>query len=242
MNIAIVDLDGTISDDRHRAHLKGDWDAYNALCESDPVMNRYIIDDNLAAGRTIVILTARPQNYNAITRAWLNKHWPGDAEHFWVVMRPEGDRRSSPELKVERFEHHALRWEDVREVWDDRKDVCRVIAAKLEEYGNENFMFGHVSYPPEASPSGVPAILRAMAATFEERNAVYGSNYLTVAPTIKALFPAGVPSELVTTNRWHLFELLVVKLSRFAVSELTHVDSIHDAAVYAAMIEGDLQR
>jgi hypothetical protein len=38
-------------------------------------------------------------------------------------------------------------------------------------------------------------------------------------------------------NKWHLFELMVVKLTRFANSGLTHQDSIHDLAVYAAMVE-----
>lgn len=80
-------------------------------------------------------------------------------------------------------------------------------------------------------------ILREAAATFQERNAVYGSNYRMVAPIMKVLWPQGVPSALVTTHRWHLFELMVVKMSRFAISGLTHQDSIRDLAVYAAMVE-----
>lgn len=85
--------------------------------------------------------------------------------------------------------------------------------------------------------SDVPSILRGAAATFEERNAVYGSNYTMVAPVMKVLFPNGVPPDLVTTHRWHLFELMIVKLSRFAISGLTHQDSIRDLTVYAAMVE-----
>lgn len=83
-------------------------------------------------------------------------------------------------------------------------------------------------------------ILEAMAATFRERNAVYGSNYKMVAPLVRALFPNGVPPELVVTDQWHLFELKLVKLSRFAISNLTHMDSIHDDGVYSAMIESIL--
>lgn len=92
---------------------------------------------------------------------------------------------------------------------------------------------------------GAPAktagdILEAMAATFRERNAVYGNNYKMVAPLVRALFPNGVPPELVVTDQWHLFELKLVKLSRFAISNLTHMDSIHDDGVYSAMIESIL--
>lgn len=83
-------------------------------------------------------------------------------------------------------------------------------------------------------------ILDQMADTFRQRNAVYGDNYRMVAKLVKVLFPQGVPSELVVTDQWHLFELKLVKLSRFAISGLTHIDSIHDDAVYAAMIESIL--
>lgn len=83
-------------------------------------------------------------------------------------------------------------------------------------------------------------ILAEMADTYRERNAVYGSNYKMVAPMVSVLFPNGVPPEVVTTHQWHLFELMLVKLSRFAISNLTHMDSIHDAAVYGAMIEAIL--
>ena len=83
-------------------------------------------------------------------------------------------------------------------------------------------------------------ILDQMADTFRQRNAVYGDNYRMVAKLVKVLFPQGVPSELVVTDQWHLFELKLVKLSRFAISGLTHIDSIHDDAVYSAMIESIL--
>lgn len=83
----------------------------------------------------------------------------------------------------------------------------------------------------------VPDLLRSAAATFEERNKTYGQNYLNVAPVMKALFPQGVPKDLPLQTEWHLFELLVVKLTRLATSNITHLDSAHDAIVYAAMIE-----
>ena len=83
-------------------------------------------------------------------------------------------------------------------------------------------------------------ILDQMADTFRQRNAVYGDNYRMVAKLMKVLFPNGVPSEVVFSDQFHLFELKLVKLSRFAISGLTHIDSIHDDAVYAAMLESIL--
>lgn len=81
-------------------------------------------------------------------------------------------------------------------------------------------------------------ILRGMARTFEERNRVYGDNYRMVGQVMKALFPNGIT--LLSSDDYdvyHLFELKIVKLTRFAISGLSHRDSIHDDAVYSAMIE-----
>jgi|TARA_R100001015_G_C4629178_1_gene189825 hypothetical protein len=81
-------------------------------------------------------------------------------------------------------------------------------------------------------------ILLSMAETFRERNKIYGDNYKSVGEVMMALFPDGIElSSKDQFNKWHLFELMVVKLTRFANTNLSHKDSIHDAAVYAAMVE-----
>lgn len=81
-------------------------------------------------------------------------------------------------------------------------------------------------------------ILQEMADTYRERNKVYGDNYKRVGEVMMALFPQGVKVESAHEfNVWHLFELMIVKLTRFSNSELSHLDSIHDCAVYAAMVE-----
>jgi len=90
---------------------------------------------------------------------------------------------------------------------------------------------------PKRSPT-VPEILEAAAETYRARNAIYGDNYKNTGAVMRALFPDGV--KLVTEddfNRWCLFELVIVKLTRFTNSGLTHIDSMHDTAVYAAMLE-----
>lgn len=86
-------------------------------------------------------------------------------------------------------------------------------------------------------PITADQVLHDAASTYAERNAVYGSNYRMVGPIMRILFPQGVPAELLGSDQFHLFELAVVKLSRLAISNLTHVDSARDASVYCAMIE-----
>lgn len=112
-----------------------------------------------------------------------------------------------------------------------RRDNADAFQAILDELGPTR----RDKEPRE--PRDPADILAEGAATFRERNALYGSNYRMVAPMVRVLFPDGVPPELVTRHEWHLFELMLVKLSRFAISRLRHVDSVHDLMVYAAMIE-----
>lgn len=81
-------------------------------------------------------------------------------------------------------------------------------------------------------------ILASAAETFRERNQTYGENYRNIGPVLATMFPAGVTLKTAEDfQRFHYAVLLVVKLTRWASSGLTHIDSIHDAAVYAAMAQ-----
>ena len=85
-------------------------------------------------------------------------------------------------------------------------------------------------------------VLSEMAKTFKAKNKVYKDNYKMVARIVRAMWPDGVPSRLVMTEHWHLFELKLVKLARFVNSDLTHIDCIHDDGVYSAMIEAIISK
>jgi hypothetical protein len=81
-------------------------------------------------------------------------------------------------------------------------------------------------------------ILQAAAETFRERNAVYKDNHVKVGEMMAALFPDGITLKNASDfQRWHLFELMIVKITRFVNGNMEHHDSIRDIAVYAAMIE-----
>lgn len=82
--------------------------------------------------------------------------------------------------------------------------------------------------------------LRKQADLFQERNAVYKDNFKMVGQLMKVMFPDAPPA-LETAddyNRWHLFELAIVKLSRYAIhyNNGGHPDSIDDMIVYLAMV------
>lgn len=101
---------------------------------------------------------------------------------------------------------------------------------------------------PEAQLPTVKALL-SMAETFKARNAQYKDNYKLVGRIMEVLHgkDAPVPAASLLNNAsdfdvWHLYELIIVKLTRFANSGLIHKDSIHDIAVFAAMIDGILDQ
>lgn len=84
-------------------------------------------------------------------------------------------------------------------------------------------------------------IMTKMAETFLGRNSIYGDNYKNVGKVMNALFPEGMQlSSSADFELFHLFELIIVKLTRFANGNLQHRDSIHDAGVYSSMIESIL--
>lgn len=237
MKIAIFDLDGCLADDRRRrkwlpAHGtdKPDYDQYHSDCVRDPLINGDVVRHHQGLGHHLLFLTARPQKYLHSTLRWLNDNF-GEFDRFTLLMRPDNDHTPSPLLKVQMFEEDGeFQWSDVVAAYDDREDVLEAYAAK----GASGCKV--LTFP---TPT-VPEIMRDMASTFEERNRVYGSNYKMVGPIMKILFPEGVPPEVLHSDQFHLFELKIVKLSRFAISGLTHLDSIHDDAVYSAMIESIL--
>lgn len=81
-------------------------------------------------------------------------------------------------------------------------------------------------------------ILQAAADTFRERNAVYASNHEKVGEIMNVLFPHGVHlNSALAFERWHIFELIIIKLTRFVNADMSHKDSVRDIAVYAAILE-----
>ncbi|QBQ72380.1 haloacid dehydrogenase-like superfamily protein [Serratia phage MTx] len=90
----------------------------------------------------------------------------------------------------------------------------------------------------EPKPKTAADVLAEMADTFRERNAVYKDNAAKVGEVMAVLFPDGVTLRTVADHKfYHLFELLIVKLTRFTNSGLKHEDSLHDLTVYGAMLE-----
>jgi uncharacterized HAD superfamily protein len=99
----IVDIDGTISDCRHRMHHilkdKKDWDAFHAEIHLDqPIQPVASIVRSLQPLSFIIICTGRPVEYRKQTLEWLDKHKIRANELF---MRCTGDYRPADIVKEE---------------------------------------------------------------------------------------------------------------------------------------------
>lgn len=85
---------------------------------------------------------------------------------------------------------------------------------------------------------GVEAILGEALETYRARNAAYLYNAEKVGKVMEAMFPDGVTLKGAGDfHMFHLFELMMVKATRFANSGLKHTDSMRDCGVYSFMCE-----
>lgn len=124
----------------------------------------------------------------------------------------------------------------------DKADKAEEPKAIGPERGTDGCLYPILNGENKEPKQTAADILAAAAETFRERNGVYKDNALVVGKVMEALFPKGVALKTEEDYHiWHLFEILIVKLTRFTNSGMHHEDSIHDLMVYAAMIEPLIQ-
>ncbi len=140
----IWDLDGTLADDRARAHYveveqgrKRDWQSYfDAIDEDPPIAASMVLLQALRAqGVRIIFLTGRPEYTRPKTERWLQANGLTDYDH--LIMRPEGEYRPAGLFKVDEIERLRDRYELVC-AFEDRIDV----AEHLRQAGVPVFLFG----------------------------------------------------------------------------------------------------
>ena len=107
MNI-IFDLDGTLSNTKHRDHFltndpkNKDWDSFNAACEDDtPLPAVQVLRDMVSCGHHVEIWSGRDAGERLeiweITSNWLVKQ---QVRGIHVIMRNHGDHCPDTELKL----------------------------------------------------------------------------------------------------------------------------------------------
>jgi len=141
---AVWDLDGTLSDDRARAHFveveagrARDWESYFDAIDQDPPIaaSMEILQALRAHGTRIIFLTGRPEYTRPKTEAWLRANGLDDYDR--LLMRPEGETRPAGYFKVETVARLREEYELVC-AFEDRIDV----AGALREAGVPVFLYG----------------------------------------------------------------------------------------------------
>lgn len=82
-------------------------------------------------------------------------------------------------------------------------------------------------------------LLENAGSTYKQRNAIYQDNFRVVGKVMEALFPGGAPAlhDHHDYNRWHIFELMIVKLTRYVANwGNPDPDSLLDLLPYVAIL------
>lgn len=124
-----IDLDGTICDTAHRAHLMlaGEFEAYHeALIRDLPFKKMAIALEYLEKHFTLIGITGRPKRFEKLTNQWFQNNRLVYLDE--VLMRPDGNFESEPIVKVKLIEEYfggldeAL-WNTLLILDDKDKDV-----------------------------------------------------------------------------------------------------------------------
>ncbi len=95
----VFDLDGTLSDDRHRLdRINDSWDDYHARCTFDKPYQSAINLARMYGEKTdVVICTGRPEAFYAYTEDWLANQGVFPVE---ILMRPKWNSMPTTTMKL----------------------------------------------------------------------------------------------------------------------------------------------
>lgn len=98
MTSVIVDLD-VLADSAWRDDIRasGDWDAYHAMAQQDPLDIRalVLVEGLTRMGATITVVSHRPERWMPSTIQWLMMMGVSISR---IAMRPQGDLRTNAEV------------------------------------------------------------------------------------------------------------------------------------------------
>tara|TARA_Y100000590_G_C15412746_1_gene898204 strand:- start:212 stop:664 length:453 start_codon:yes stop_codon:yes gene_type:complete len=124
----VCDIDGTISDRRHRLkHLEGrkDWEAFFKEMHKDPPIRKVVneIERYAEEEKNIIFVTGRPEEYRKITEEWINKYLT--LTSFTLLMRETKNYESDLSLK-KRILKNSLLDLNILKVYDDREELIQM--------------------------------------------------------------------------------------------------------------------
>jgi hypothetical protein len=82
----------------------------------------------------------------------------------------------------------------------------------------------------------VVEILEDAANLYSNRNQAYADNYHRFGSLMKAIFPDGITNEMLHSNEFGVFVMMLSKFTRIVGNDEWHLDSSRDLIVYSAMM------
>lgn len=127
--LAIFDIDGTVSDCRHRVHYaKGpepEWEKFFAASGEDAALTHGVgLAQRYAAAGTLAWLTGRPERFRPITTEWLSRHGLPSVP---LYMRPNDDLTPAADFKSRQLAELA-KLHEIALVVDDDEGVLAALA------------------------------------------------------------------------------------------------------------------
>lgn len=127
MKAVIFDIDGTLADVTHRLHHLPDWTGFFSEMHKDPVIKPikavYDAFANTTEEYYMLIVTARPGQYEKVTRKWLIEN---DLAFNEMYMRKQNDFRKDAIVKAEILQRILDDGYEPILVIDDRPEVVEM--------------------------------------------------------------------------------------------------------------------
>lgn len=127
--LLISDLDGTLTNFRHRLHYlksgtKPDWLAFNSSACADPPVAASINLLRMAfvSNWQIAIVTGRSDKQRPQSQNWLARH---KVPYHLLYMRTDGDNRSDVDVKLEIY-LERLKHKNIQFVLEDRDKLVEM--------------------------------------------------------------------------------------------------------------------
>lgn len=129
---ALFDVDGTLTDCRHRRPYllqpSKNWKAFNAAMGDDPPNRAVIMLANaISQSYVVVLVSGRNESHRRLTELWMTCH---DVHHAALYLRADGDCRADHVVKRELLARIRADGYDPLFVVDDRPSVVRMWRAE----------------------------------------------------------------------------------------------------------------
>lgn len=228
ISVNVIDLDGCLSDDRHRRHLVHErkYDEYNERCDKDLPANLSVL---LPLMDNYVILTSRHEVEAQKTLSWLKRH--RIPLPLRMMFRPTGNVDSSVSLKRQMLNEITQAGYRVVTAVDDRPALLDM----YREAGVPNVFRVSV----EGGRFEPLQVLQIAEGIQKQRAQKYGPTYQRIGKMMKAMMPDGITIKTEDEfTRFCLFHMTVTKMLRYAGSmdKGGHFDSALDLANYGSFL------